>query len=243
MFNKILMILAMVSLVLMPVAGLAGCSSTGDPLDDVMIVLPDDLNEEAIVDPFNPEQNVLVMSLAEMKEKGILPSWIEDSVVQVWPNYVGDLAIAERRYVNETVAKWIPLTVPNLVDPETGEPAGRDWLGWIGGLLGSLGGVIGTSGAAPYLAPLAFLLNSFRRKRSRQHLASTVRALNPLSGGNIALGEAWTSANRAMGWDHSSEEPVELRRVADKIEAENELKARVEAEKLVAAVTTATNGS
>jgi len=62
----------------------------------------------------------------------------------------------------------------------------------------------------PVAVGVAALVPWLASKRSRQHLAKSVRELNPLSGGGTAPGEALFSIARAFGLDHSSDDPAEL---------------------------------
>jgi uncharacterized protein YoaH (UPF0181 family) len=77
------------------------------------------------------------------------------------------------------------------------------------GILGPLAPFI-PAPAQPVAVGLAALAPWIASKRSRQHLARSVRELNPLSAGGMAPGEAIASIARAFGFEHSTEDPAAL---------------------------------
>jgi uncharacterized protein YoaH (UPF0181 family) len=77
------------------------------------------------------------------------------------------------------------------------------------GILGPLTPFI-PAPAQPVAVGLAALAPWIASKRSRQHLARSVRELNPLSAGGMAPGEAIASIARAFGFEHSNEDPSAL---------------------------------
>lgn len=102
------------------------------------------------------------------------------------------------------------------LQPGTNPDGSTNWIGWVADTATTVVGSI--PGLAQY-SPLVYLAGLLLKKRPRQHLANVVAQLNPADEGYVDFKEAYASAKKAIGYEHSIESPAELRAIADKLEA------------------------
>lgn len=218
-------------LLILPVAATVSCAT--DPWDQTVIVTPDALMEGTVLTPGPGQQAApvevkkLPKALRDLVEKQypdvpiVMVTTIEH-VKPAAPAIPDDPATPE---VDETKpAVPAPPVIP--VTPPVDSEGNIDFGTWIGQAIPALGSVI--PGAQPFV-PLAYLLALLIKKRSRQHLADAVSALNPLDGGSLDVKGAYVSTKKAIGLEHSTATPAELRAIADKLEMEEKAKAAIKA--------------
>jgi len=159
-----------------------------------------------------------------------LPEAIREAILKLYPG-IDIVAITTKQHVIEAVppVQDNPLTIdineasPGITAPSVigltpifNEDGTVDWAGYAAGFVSTAAGLIPQ--AAPFL-PLAQLVFMLFKKRSKKHLATVASSLNPLNGKAIDFVQAWSSLKKAYGLEHSTNDPEQLRRVADKIEA------------------------
>lgn len=118
---------------------------------------------------------------------------------------------------NESVPAYTPVFVP--ITPPTDADGKIDFGTWLSQALPAIFHSL-PAGAAAWGPLAAYLIALIVKKRPREHLKDAADDLNPLSGGSIDFGGAYTSVKKAIGLEHTNETPEQLRAVADKLESE-----------------------
>lgn len=223
-------VIYLIAILILSSGYLIGCVGSGEPLpNDLVIVNAKELNNNVPIK--GPEQKAVLASVEKLKER--FPDPIDKAIDEIFPD-AKVLVVAEKKDVNPAVfeseqPQVIYLTPSTVVDPVTGETETDP-----SGVIGSLGTAIGASipGAAPFI-PLALLIANWAiKKRSRQHWTAFFKAIIPYDG-NIAGAEAYSSLQKAIGGEHSTMSPEELRRLADKLEGEEHIKKALEEVKAI----------
>lgn len=207
-----------------------GCVGDGEPLpNDLVIVNAKELNADVPVK--GTEQRAVLASVEQLKAR--FPDDVDTALDKIFPD-AKVLVVAEKKDVNpklfeEAVPQVIYLTPSKVINPETGEAENDP-----SGVIGSIGTAIGATipGAAPFIPIAALVANWALRKRSRQHWTSFFKAIIPYDG-NVNGAEAFSSLQKAIGAEHSTMSPEELRRLADKLESEEQVKKALEEIKAV----------
>lgn len=196
--------------------GIAACASTGNPNEDVVITRPENVKPEVLEQiANNPNMEDPPAVMVDVEEIGnewalkAVQTFMEDATVVVF---------TERQFLKEEfksskdLSQVINLTIPSVLNKETGETEVD-----VQGIVTTIGGIVGTvfPPAAPFL-PLLGLFPWLLKKRSRVHLKDAVKKAAPTDGIIDMLG-AVKSVSKAFGWDHTTDSPEELEKVAKKL--------------------------
>jgi len=189
---------------------LIGCIST-DPNEDIVITRPENVLPEVMSGDYTniplEERPVQVVKPDEISGQ------LGNTVRKVMPDATV-LVFTQRKFLKEEFRSTTDLSqaiflVVGHMDPETGEVTPDTQ-----GIISTLTGVVGAF--APEFAPLVGLIGLlpwFARKRSRQHLATAVKAAVPYDG-TINIAASASAIAKAFGWSHSTENPEELEAIA-----------------------------
>jgi len=197
------------------------CAGTGDPMEDIVATRVQNVNPTVLANanPLDPDAEVVVVDVSAIGNPVL-----KDVVQKFFPGETR-IAITERQFLKEEfqgdgvpTSEVVNLTVSVLIDPVTGEKKID-----TGGLIQTVAGIATTifPPIAPFL-PLLPLLG-FAKKRPRRHIANMVKAFVPTDG-KIDVGATWMNAKRAVGWEHSSDDPAELERVAASLRVKKAVK-------------------
>ena len=218
-YTQKLLTAIMVSLVSLMV--LSSCTADGTAYNDLgmteqnqVFALPSEVSDEAHFYPeVNPKTGYPDAALLDVsKVDGIARKLIIGALGEA----VDKVIVTEAKYLIPEFDKtkvFIPF--PTKIDPLTGE-AELD----TPALTGTVGGLVGAAfpGAAPFVPLGLYLFGLLGKRRSRQHLGDMVKAATPYDG-KIDIGEAYMSGKKAIGLEHSSEDPEVLIAVAEKKKA------------------------
>ena len=207
---------------LMALTVLAACTSDGTAYNDLgmpeenqIFALPDQVLDSANFYPkVNPKTGYPDAALLDVsKVEGLARKLI----VGALGDDVKKIVVTEKRFLIEgydPTKVFIPF--PSKINPETGE-AELDDASFASGV----GTVIGATvpGAAPFVPLGLYLIGLLSKKRSRQHITNMVKAVIPYDG-NIDISGAYLSGKKAIGLEHSSDDPEVLLAVAEKKKAE-----------------------
>jgi hypothetical protein len=188
------------------------CAVTGDPLDNFVLASPSDLIEGV---EYGPDKQATLINIEDILASGGINTETKDIILS---KFEGEsiLAATTRRFLKEGVTEmdFFYISVPTKIDQETGQ-SGIDWSGFFGSLIAPVGA------AFPEFAPLLLPVYWLFRKRSRQHIGEAIKAFLPTNG-KMDFGQVLASMDKAAGGGHSSNDPEELKRVADKLNVTNE---------------------
>lgn len=137
-------------------------------------------------------------------------------------------AVPDNPATPENEAK--PAVAPPMIplNPPANEDGSIDFGTWLSQALPAISGVV-PSGVAPWIPIFGLIAGSLASKRSRGWIADAGTKLNPLDGGTVDIKGAAGSLKKAVGWSHSLETPAELRALANKLEAEQQADASLQA--------------
>lgn len=196
-----------------------------------VIVAKADLKENVITAPGPQQQAAPIIIEAVPSEK------IREALKKNFPGettvYVTQIDFVKPKKIvddnpatpeNEAlIDSYQPVIVP--ITPPATEEGKPDFGTWIEQALPAIATIL-PAGAGPWVPLAGYLIGLLGFKRSRKHLGNAAKALNPFDGASINLGEATGSLKKALGWEHSIATPAELRAIADKLEAEEQAKAK-----------------
>lgn len=190
--NKMLIVLATLLII-------GGCNAVPAG-EEMVITAPEYLTEGTVTSPTAGDgQQAFLVNKAQLK----LPDEILEVLNKAFPE-TDIVAITESQYIRpDTPAGKVLYLQPRQFLGEDGEVE-SDW-----------SGVVSTIGAAfppalPFV-PLAGLLVSLFRKRSRRHLKDAFVAITPgLSGGGSQWGKSVRSVGKAVGWTHTEDTPEDV---------------------------------
>lgn len=194
-------------------------SPIGVPVEEQVFIMEEDLKEDVHIYPqLNPVTGTPDAVLLDVSE-------VEGVMGQFIAGYFGEavetIVLTEAAYVKEdTLKSEIFRPLPQKVDEVTGE-AGIDTIASTEQLVTGLGALI--PGVAPYTPIALYLLGLLGKRRPRQHLGNFAKAIIPHDG-KIDIGGALMYAQKAIGFEHSTEDPDELAALASKKKAIKEAK-------------------
>ena len=130
---------------------------------------------------------------------------------------VDRIVVTERQYIKEGVEESrLIIPFPTKINEQTGEPE-LDSPSMVGQLAGAVGAAF--PGSAPFVGLSVYLIGLLSKKRSRQHLVDMSKAIIPYDG-VVDAKAAYSSAKKAIGLEHSNEDPEILLKVVEKKKAE-----------------------
>lgn len=191
----------------------------GVPVQEQVFVLPEDVEEDIAFYPqVNPVTGYPDAALIDVSEiEGVMGTFIEGYFGQE----VDKIILTEAKYVKpDTLPTEIFRPIPQKIDEVTGESE-LDAL--TAGTQAATGFMAAIPGLAPYTPLAIYLLGLLGKRRPRQHLGDFAKALLPYDG-NIDMGKAIMSGQKAIGWEHSSEDPDVLMTIATTKKAVKEAK-------------------
>jgi len=226
--NKILAYLAIPLIIVGPFIGCAGPQTPGlqtviTPVDNIVDQIT--TSEGDVIKPvvtnlrpdgtFLQPSDVVEFNLDDLQNVPGLPKEFKTVLENRFPD-VEDFALTSEQFViagSDVFRLYVPTT----------EDGSVNWGSVVGDTIGAVGAIVppqyrSLAVLGGYLGMLLF------GKRSRQHLTSSAKAINPLSGGTVDFAGAVSSLGKAVGLVHTNSTPVELRAVADKLEADAKAK-------------------
>ena len=207
------------------VLALTACVSDGTvgpigvPVQEQVFVLPEDVEEDIAFFPqVNPVTGYPDAALIDVSEiDGVMGRIIEGYFGQE----VEKIILTEAKYVKaNTLPTKIFRPIPQKIDEVTGE-AELDPL--AAGTQAATGIMAAIPGLAPYTPLAIYLLGLLGKRRPRQHLGDFAKALLPYDG-KVDIGKAIMSGQKAIGWEHTTEDGDELMAIAVKKKAIKEAK-------------------
>ncbi len=218
-FNKLLIGCILVALTLTACVTDGTVGPIGVPVQEQVFVLPEDVEEDVAFYPqVNPVTGYPDAALIDVSEiEGVMGKFIEG----YFGKEVDKIILTEAKYVKpDTLPTEVFRPIPQKVDEETGEST-LDAL--TAGTQAATGIMATIPGLAPYSPLVIYLLGLLGKRRPRQHLGDFAKALLPYDG-KIDMGKAIMSGQKAIGWEHSTENPDELAALASQKKAIKEAK-------------------
>ncbi|RMG74281.1 MAG: hypothetical protein D6710_01825 [Nitrospirae bacterium] len=207
---------------LLAITGMIGATAcaTLDPQDNLVITTPEHLSPEANIVPGDPMSDATVVDVDMIADEGL-----RDVITKLFGEDTTTVVVTTKEFLTNDTGPYdyFPLSIPTAVNPETGEPE-VDRTGLITSIARGIG-ALAPPAAQPFLGLGGFLLASLFRKRPRQHLARATKALVPVDG-KIDLAGAATYTAKALGWSHSTEDPDELMKIAERKKLKKELETK-----------------
>ncbi len=204
--------------------GIASCFSTGVPEEDWVVAPLDLVKEEVVLEP-GPKQEGAALNLEILEDRNQLPDLVLTQIHNA--QLPSEVAIVQRKHLKEgaDTTKVINLSFGvTFVDEEGNTQV--DTAGTIQSVFGIVSAAFPP--AAPYVALASLVTGTLFKQRSRKHVIKSVKKITPYDG-KIDIAGAIKDFSRAMGWDHTSDTPEDLRRRADLLEAESKAKAKSKA--------------
>jgi len=212
-------------LAIVPLTFVAACVSD-DAMSQAVIVKQEDLKTGTVLTP-GPTQEAapvqvdkLPKALQEVVKKALPDATIVvvTTMEHVKPGVPGVMDDPKTTDIDEykpaiPAPQVIPVTAPPNAE---GKP---DFWAVAGQLVPAAEALL-PPGVREAILPIGYALALLLKKRPRGHIADVISNLNPLDGGTVDVKAAYSSAKKAIGLEHSLEEPEQLRAVADKIELE-----------------------
>lgn len=210
-----------IALLLFLSLGFTACLTSGDPMEDWVVVPVESVEETVSLVP-GPTQEGATLDLEVLEDRNQLPDFILEQVQKA--QLPTTVAIVQRKHLKATADpnKVINLSFGVTFTNEQGEQE-LDPVGTAQTIAGTIAGIFPAS--APYVALGSLLIGAVAKKRSRKLLVRSVKKAVPADG-TIDIAGAIKDFSRAIGWDHTSDSPDDLRRRADLLEAELEAKAK-----------------
>lgn len=218
MMKKVLTATLLLGITLFSVActadGTAFNAELGIPEENVVFAKPDDVRDTAHFYPkVNPKTGYADAALIDVSS---VDGFAKDLIVGFFGEGVDKIVMTEAKYLVEDVdLTGVFQPIPTKIDEETGKPAfdGATAANTLGGAVGAA-----FPGAAPFVPFALYLVGLLSKRRSRQHLGNMAKSVIPYDG-KIDIGGAYASGKKAIGLEHSTEDPDELIAVAEKKKA------------------------